>query len=365
MQKILFICCSKNISGAEVSLMQMLNHLDLTRFLVYVVLPLKSRLSLKVPQSVTVLPMAIKKISYRHILNPIEWFRTLRVSVSIRKEIRKKGIDIVYCNTFTSLPYCITSKIFTSVKIICHCRDYVGGSMIKLLLFTLCDKIICVSKFIQGNLHLLKSKTTLCYVGIDTTYYQLQNIELISENSLFTIANVGQAVEWKQQQHFIEIAYRISKEIKGVHFYLVVYQMSKNGEKKIQALNKRIKELKLEDKFTVYSFQNDIRQILSKVDLLIHTAQNEPFGRIVAEALSMQVPVIAADTGGPAEVIRDNKCGFLIKEMNISQIIKKVNFFIQNPQAKAEFGKYGRETISKEFSFEGHIKNVEQILESV
>ena len=335
------------------------------KFSIYVVLPFKNELSQKITGNVSVIPVPIKKIGYRHILNPIEWFKLLWASVLIRNEIRKKGIDIVYCNTFTSLPYCITLKIFSSVKIICHCRDYIKSTIIKLLLLILCDKIICVSRFIQDNLHLFKGKTSLCYVGIDTTYYKLPDTEVVSENSPFTIANIGQAVEWKQQGHFIEIAFKLSKKMENLHFHLVVYQMSKNGEKKIEALKKRIKELGLENKFTISGFQNDIRQILSKVDLLIHTAKHEPFGRIVAEALSVQVPVIALDAGGPAEVIRDNKSGFLIKEMYINEVVEKVHFFFQNPQAKAEFGNYGRETIVKEFSLEGHIKNVEQILESV
>ena len=49
---------------------------------------------------------------------------------------------------------------------------------------------------------------------------------------------------------------------------------------------------------------------LSAAACLLHCADAEPFGRVVAEALASGVPVVAPSAGGPAEVV-DDSCGRL------------------------------------------------------
>jgi len=51
---------------------------------------------------------------------------------------------------------------------------------------------------------------------------------------------------------------------------------------------------------------------LSAAACLLHCADAEPFGRVVAEALASGVPVVAPSAGGPAEVV-DDSCGRLFR----------------------------------------------------
>jgi N-acetylglucosaminyl-diphospho-decaprenol L-rhamnosyltransferase len=55
---------------------------------------------------------------------------------------------------------------------------------------------------------------------------------------------------------------------------------------------------------------DDPRPALAAASCLIHTADREPFGLALVEALACGVPVVAPDRGGPAEIV-DESCGRL------------------------------------------------------
>ena len=55
---------------------------------------------------------------------------------------------------------------------------------------------------------------------------------------------------------------------------------------------------------------------------------HEPFGRVVAEAYSYGVPVIASSKGGLIEIVDNNKTGFLFTKEK--ELIANINYFIDN-----------------------------------
>ncbi|PTB40173.1 glycosyltransferase family 4 protein [Trichoderma asperellum CBS 433.97] len=60
------------------------------------------------------------------------------------------------------------------------------------------------------------------------------------------------------------------------------------------------------------SIPNSIKTSLLRVArLLVYTPSNEHFGIVPLEAMLARVPVLAANTGGPVETIRDSKTGWL------------------------------------------------------
>ncbi|RFU80414.1 alpha-1,3 alpha-1,6-mannosyltransferase [Trichoderma arundinaceum] len=60
------------------------------------------------------------------------------------------------------------------------------------------------------------------------------------------------------------------------------------------------------------SIPNSVKSSLLRVArLLVYTPSNEHFGIVPLEAMLARVPVLAANTGGPVETIRDSKTGWL------------------------------------------------------
>jgi N-acetyl-alpha-D-glucosaminyl L-malate synthase BshA len=66
--------------------------------------------------------------------------------------------------------------------------------------------------------------------------------------------------------------------------------------------------------------QDDVAEILSQMDLMLLPSEKESFGLVALEAMSCGVPVVASDTGGIPEVIRDGVTGFTCGIGNVEQM---------------------------------------------
>jgi glycosyltransferase involved in cell wall biosynthesis len=81
------------------------------------------------------------------------------------------------------------------------------------------------------------------------------------------------------------------------------------GEKKeldlYNSVQLRINNLGLNDRLIFLGWRNDIYELLSITDILVHTPFMEGFGIILAEALALGVPIVASNVGGIPEVLEN------------------------------------------------------------
>jgi glycosyltransferase involved in cell wall biosynthesis len=73
-------------------------------------------------------------------------------------------------------------------------------------------------------------------------------------------------------------------------------------------------------------WREDIAPVLSELDLLIVPSRQEGMGRVVIEAFSAGVPVIASAVGGIPEVVTDRETGFLVRDtsaVSLAQCIRE------------------------------------------
>lgn len=52
--------------------------------------------------------------------------------------------------------------------------------------------------------------------------------------------------------------------------------------------------------------------LLAQIDILVLPSLQEPFGKIVIEAMAMETPVIASRVGGVPEIVADGETGLLV-----------------------------------------------------
>jgi glycosyltransferase involved in cell wall biosynthesis len=86
-----------------------------------------------------------------------------------------------------------------------------------------------------------------------------------------------------------------------------------------------------------------------KIDCLVHTAETEPFGRIIIEAMSHCIPVIAAAGGGPAEIITHGKTGLLFSPNDIEDLLKAMKTISENKHMAQNLAQNARQHVSLNF----------------
>jgi glycosyltransferase involved in cell wall biosynthesis len=89
-------------------------------------------------------------------------------------------------------------------------------------------------------------------------------------------------------------------------------------------LSDQIERSDLTDKVILVGFRTDVPSITAASSLFVLPASNEPFGLVLLEAMSLGVPVVAANSGGPLEIITDPSIGNLFESGSCSDLAEKL-----------------------------------------
>ncbi|XP_011072293.1 uncharacterized protein LOC105157579 [Sesamum indicum] len=75
----------------------------------------------------------------------------------------------------------------------------------------------------------------------------------------------------------------------------------------------------------------------------------ETFGRVTIEAMAFGLPVLGTDSGGTREIVEHNATGLLhpLGRPGAKVLARNLEFLLQNPSARLEMGKRGRENVEK------------------
>lgn len=93
-----------------------------------------------------------------------------------------------------------------------------------------------------------------------------------------------------------------------------------------------------------------VEEILHGADLFLLPSAGESFGLAALEALSCEVPVIAADAGGVPEVIEAGVDGLLYPVGDVEGMARGAIELLSDPRRHAEFARKGRERAVERFS---------------
>jgi glycosyltransferase involved in cell wall biosynthesis len=80
------------------------------------------------------------------------------------------------------------------------------------------------------------------------------------------------------------------------------------------------------------------------------TYHHEGLGRVIIEAQSMEVPVVAYATGGVASAIEDRSTGMLVRTGDIENLTAKLRLLLTDPAMRASLAARGRIAVEKNFS---------------
>lgn len=299
-------------------------------------------------------------------------FKTIIYTCKLAIIVKRHKIDIVYSNTIKSNIYGACLKLITNSKTVWHARDNVKRNTVTRLLTRSSDIIICVSNYIYEQVNTPICKKTIIYGSIDANKWLNPSIfsiplkeELRLPPKTMLVAMVGQITRWKNHIDFIEAAPIIIQHISNVHFLIIGDDLSgKEMDYKIQ-LQQRIKKLGVANFFTFMGHRNDIKEVVSQVELLIHTAVNEPLGRVVIEAMALEKPVIAYNNGGPAEIIIDQQTGFLVEAGDLGALAEKAILLLNSKEIRIKLGKNGRKRVLEKFEVNRYITEMELLFSSL
>lgn len=87
----------------------------------------------------------------------------------------------------------------------------------------------------------------------------------------------------------------------------------------------------------------------------------DTFGLVPLESLACGTPVIAFNVAGYRETMQEGKTGYLV-EFSASEIAKRIQELMNNPQLSKKMGEYGSSWVQKEWTWSKHINELENLM---
>ena len=106
----------------------------------------------------------------------------------------------------------------------------------------------------------------------------------------------------------------------------------------------------LQDRFRAAGYVGDAVEIMSRIDVLVHPADEESFGRVVVEAMAAGLPVVGARGGGVAEIVDDGVTGLLCEPDNPREMAAGIEQVIRDPHRAQAMGAAGRQRAAANYS---------------
>lgn len=181
---------------------------------------------------------------------------------------------------------------------------------------------LCISEdaksFIEQNLNDCPNKIIKFPNAINTEVFSQKNKP---DDDIIRLVNIGSFVPKKAQSLLIETI----AELKRIETRPIKLHLLGNGPLKHDC-EVLAKELGVQNEIKFHGNVNDPEKYLKEASLYIHSANYEPFGLVLIEAMSTGTPVIATDGKGNRDFM-DGTNGILLKDrnpVNFAQTISRI-----------------------------------------
>jgi len=124
------------------------------------------------------------------------------------------------------------------------------------------------------------------------------------------------------------------------------------------------KDLGIADRIHLLGYRKDIPRLLKGSLALLLTSRREGLPRCILEAMSLEVPVIATDIRGSRELLADG-AGILYQPGNIENLMKAMDYIINNPEEAGIMGSIGRKQVMEMYELGMIIRLHESLYERV
>lgn len=374
MKNILFISTSVSSGGAEISLLELMRALDKSRFTCWVAAPgiqgFNSQFSDVASLELAPVRRFSRKISWQGVNNFFSGM--IRSTIQLRRLIKRREIGIIYANNTHAAVYGCLLKLTTRAKLVWHIRDIPENRIVCWLLGCLSHKIVCNSAFISRQLPSFPGKKVVIYnfvsppanTGISQSILDRAGMQQSTQGVI--LAQVGQMVPWKNHIDAILAIEECRRYLPDIKLFIIGSDFSGKFGAYNSLLHHIVHDRGL--KGTIFFLEHIPRvdRFFGSIDILIHPAACEPFGRVIVEAMFSSKPVIAYRSGGPEEILTDGISGSLVdKNKGYKGLAGSVLELANDPAKRMALGQKAAQHCGGIFDRTVLIRKYEQLLADI
>ena len=300
----------------------------------------------------------------------------LKSIIMIRRYIKKINPDIIHLHSSKAGALGRIASMFLNIPVVYNAHGWAFDmdvdnrkkliyAYVEKMLANFTDVIINISNH-EKNSQLKynikpKKYTKIIYDGIDLERYKVEyDIEKIKRelnipSNAFVVGMVARISAQKSPESFIQIANSLKKKLNCCYFILVG-----DGE-----LRSKVEELidryRLRNNFLITGWTDEVPKYVSLFDVGILTSKWEGFGLVLAEYMAANKPVVAFNSGGIPDVVRDNYNGLLIDYGDIDRFCHAIIEIKNNDKLRKYLVNNGYKSVNEMFNAERVAREHEKI----
>lgn len=260
--------------------------------------------------------------------------------IKLAKLIDKNNVDIVHLHWTKDIPVVVLAKLLAKQKpkIVqtrhMHMTRFKGDFYHKFLYKNI-NLIIAVTNLVNQQLNKfipqeIRPRIVTSYIGAKTqpalTYeYKKKLKKSLNLHDEFIVCITGRVEEEKGQHIVLEAVENLRQNGINAKTIVVGHYMDKSYYEKLKSAYP-------DDLFT--GFTNKPADFMQIADCVVLATKKETFGLVLIEAMKCGTCVVASNSGGPLEIIDDEKTGLLFKSMDVNDLSAKLLLLTKDSSLK-------------------------------
>jgi glycosyltransferase involved in cell wall biosynthesis len=236
---------------------------------------------------------------------------------------------------------------------------------VRLLATLRCDLAIACARHVADGFARgwkgLARKTRVAHPGINPAPYSAPAADV--DEGREDVAVVGSISRHKRLDLALEVAARLAPRRPNFKLHIVGKpQFHRDNWDYLGYLDTEAQRPPLRGHVTLDGFQSDMPAYLQSLSAVLHCWEDEPFGRIIIEAMAAGLAVVAPASGGPAEIIEHGRSGLLYPGGDPAAAASSLGEVLSDRAAAREMGRRARERVEQLFTEDAYRARHDQAL---
>jgi len=290
--------------------------------------------------------------------------------------IRRERIALVHTNTAV-MPSPALAAWLAGVPHVWHMREIFdefrsGWKIYWRYVHAFSTRIPCMSEAIAAQFP-NRAKTRVLFDGLPLEEYPHAASNSKTEaKAMFQLSTgpvigcVGRIKFVRKGQEVLVQAAALLKQRGLAAKLLLVGAPAPGNEEHGERLRQLIHALGLADEVVMPGELPDPKPAYAAMDIFVlPSAQAEPFGLVVLEAMAMGCPVVATAIGGPLSIVAEGETGFLVPPGDAKALADKLEVLLRDAALRERMAAAGRERLETKFSFANTVNELEALYREV
>jgi glycosyltransferase involved in cell wall biosynthesis len=253
---------------------------------------------------------------------------SIRFAIDLRRQVRiisnlaaNGNIGLIYVNGARLLPAASLAAT-GGAPIVFHVHSHLRGSALRLARWSIRRSAATLFGCSNSVLEPLRNHTDphklhVVPNGVRDAGYRERAFD---RRASWRIGIIGRIAPEKGQMEFVNAAAMIKDEFPQARFLICGAPLFRARSDYFNEVRLRARDLPVE----FVGWQQDVGRVLNELDLLVVPSLEEGMARVVVEAFSAGVPVIAFPAGGIPEVVIDGETGFLTRHFSAEALAARI-----------------------------------------